>query len=84
MFVNACNHGYDAQAFMRGLPLARVTGMHVAGHFEAQPELIIDSHGTRVRDEVWSLFHLACVRFGTLPTVLERDCNYPPMSQLAG
>ncbi|MFJ4440830.1 DUF692 domain-containing protein [Pseudomonas sp. NPDC089422] len=80
--VNACNHGYDAQAFLRGLPIARVTGMHVAGHFDQASDLKIDSHGSAVSDNVWSLFALATARFGRRPTVLERDFNYPPLADL--
>jgi len=84
VFVNACNHGYDAQAFIRGLPVARVTGMHVAGHHDEAPGLKVDTHGAPVSEGVWALFASACARFGALPTVLERDFNYPPLTELLG
>ncbi|MDI9776547.1 HvfB family MNIO-type RiPP peptide maturase [Pseudomonas fluorescens] len=80
--VNACNHRYDAQAFLDGLPVARVTGMHVAGHHDEGPELKVDTHGAAVSPQVWSLFYSACERFGIQPTVLERDFNYPTMAEL--
>lgn len=80
--VNACNHRYDAQAFLDGLPVARVTGMHVAGHHDEGPELKVDTHGAAVSPHVWSLFYSACERFGIQPTVLERDFNYPTMAEL--
>ena len=32
VFVNACNHGYDADAFIAGLPADRIVCLHVAGH----------------------------------------------------
>ncbi|MNT80875.1 hypothetical protein D3C72_2204020 [compost metagenome] len=82
VFVNACNHGYDARAFLDGLPQARVTGMHVAGHYDEAPDLKVDTHGAAVNDAVWSLFTIACERFGAQPTVLERDFNYPPLAVL--
>ncbi|MNG74624.1 hypothetical protein D3C79_331120 [compost metagenome] len=82
VFVNACNHGYDARAFLDGLPRARVTGMHVAGHYDEAPDLKVDTHGAAVNDAVWSLFTIACERFGAQPTVLERDFNYPPLAVL--
>ena len=82
LFVNACNHGYDALAFLRGLPAARVTAMHVAGHYDEAPDLKVDTHGAPVNDDVWALFALACQRFGAQPTVLERDFNYPPLTKL--
>jgi len=80
--VNACNHRYDAQAFLDGLPVARVTGMHVAGHHDEGTELKVDTHGAAVSPHVWSLFYSACKRFGIQPTVLERDFNYPIMAEL--
>ncbi|MFK0310955.1 DUF692 domain-containing protein [Pseudomonas sp. NPDC090233] len=82
VFVNACNHGYHAQAFLQGLPVARVVGMHVAGHYDEAPDLKIDTHGASVNEDVWALFALACERFGAQPTVLERDFNYPPLAEL--
>ncbi len=82
VFVNACNHGYDAQAFIQDLPLGRVAGMHVAGHYDEAPDLKVDTHGAPVREDVWGLLAMACERFGALPTVLERDFNYPPLAEL--
>jgi len=82
VFVNACNQGYDALAFIQGLPVARVTGMHLAGHHDEAPDLKVDTHGAAVKPQVWSLFASACERFGIQPTVLERDFNYPPMGEL--
>lgn len=82
VFVNACNHRYDAQAFLAGLPVQRVVGMHVAGHYDEAPDLKVDTHGAAVKEDVWSLFASACQRFGAQPTVLERDFNYPPLAEL--
>lgn len=82
VFVNACNHRYDAQAFLRGLPVARVAGMHVAGHYQEALDLLIDTHGAPVKGAVWSLFASACRRFGAVPSVVERDFNYPPLVEL--
>ncbi|HDS1777678.1 TPA: DUF692 domain-containing protein [Pseudomonas putida] len=82
VYVNACNHGYDAQQFLAGLPPARVTGMHVAGHYDEAPDLKVDTHGAAVKEDVWTLYASACVRFGVQPTVLERDFNYPPLAEL--
>ncbi|MFJ3449785.1 DUF692 domain-containing protein [Pseudomonas sichuanensis] len=82
LFVNACNHGYDAQAFLAAIPAERVVGMHVAGHYDEAPDLKVDTHGAPVKDAVWELFAEACQRFGAKPTVLERDFNYPPLAEL--
>ena len=82
VFVNACNHRYDAQAFLAGIPRERVVGMHVAGHYDEAPDLKVDTHGAPVKADVWALFASACQRFGAHPTVLERDFNYPPLAEL--
>ncbi|WP_153787218.1 DUF692 domain-containing protein [Pseudomonas sp. EMN2] len=82
VFVNACNHRYDAQAFLAGIPRERVVGMHVAGHYDEAPDLKVDTHGAPVKADVWALFANACQRFGAHPTVLERDFNYPPLAEL--
>ncbi|ATB63542.1 HvfB family MNIO-type RiPP peptide maturase [Pseudomonas mosselii] len=82
VFVNACNHRYDARAFLAGIPQERVVGMHVAGHYDEAPDLKVDTHGAPVKEDVWALFADACRRFGAQPTVLERDFNYPPLTDL--
>lgn len=82
VFVNACNHRYDAQAFLAGIPRERVVGMHVAGHYDEALDLKVDTHGAPVNEAVWNLFASACQRFGAQPTVLERDFNYPPLAEL--
>ena len=53
--VNATNHGYDAHAFLRGLPSSRIACIHVAGHYDEAPDLKIDTHGAAVGDPVWAL-----------------------------
>jgi len=56
--------------------------MHLAGHHDQPGDIKVDTHGAAVRPQVWTLFASACERFGILPTVLERDFNYPPMAEL--
>ncbi len=80
--VNATNHGYDALAFLHALPPERVRYIHVAGHFVQAPDLLVDTHGAAVIDPVWSLLAAAYRHAGVLPTLLERDFNFPPLSEL--
>lgn len=82
--VNSINHGYDAVAFLDGLPLDRVRYLHVAGHRVEAPDLCIDTHGADVIDPVWALLERAFSRCGPLPTLLERDFNIPPLAALLG
>ena len=82
VYVNAINHGYDADEFLAALPGERVVYLHVAGHYVEAEDLRVDTHGADVADPVWSLLDRTYGRFGVIPTLLERDFNIPPMPQL--
>ncbi|MBY5990857.1 DUF692 domain-containing protein [Ferrimonas balearica] len=82
IYVNSVNHGYDASAFLRALPSERVRYLHVAGHYNEAEDLIVDTHGAAVIDPVWQLLAQAYEDHGVHPTLLERDFNLPPMSEL--
>jgi uncharacterized protein len=82
IFVNSINHRYDAREFLRALPAARVCYFHVAGHYVEAPDLRVDTHGARVSTDVWGLLDQAYALFGPVPTLLERDFNFPPLAEL--
>jgi len=84
VYVNAFNHGYDADAFIAGLPAARIVCLHVAGHLDEAPDLKIDTHGSAVIDPVWDLLARTYARIGARPTLLERDFNFPSYAELRG
>ncbi|NND39443.1 MAG: DUF692 domain-containing protein [Pseudomonadales bacterium] len=82
IYVNSINQRYDPIEFMQGLPADRVRYMHIAGHYVEAEDLRVDTHGAAVLDEVWALLAKAYALFGVVPTLLERDFNFPPMAQL--
>lgn len=82
VYVNSVNHGYDPHAFLRELPLSRAAYLHIAGHYDEAQDLKVDTHGAPVIDPVWHLLDDAYALCGPLPTLLERDFNFPPMSEL--
>ncbi len=82
VYVNSINHGYDAKQFIAGLPSHRIVYGHIAGHTEEAPDLLVDSHGTEVCDAVWQLLDYAYQQHGVFDTVLERDFNIPPLTEL--
>lgn len=82
IFVNAVNHGYDALAFLEALPGERVWYFHTAGHYIEAPDLRVDTHGSEVCSDVWSLLETAYGLYGPVPTLLERDFNFPPLGEL--
>lgn len=82
VYVNSINHGYDAKAFIDALPTAQIRYGHIAGHYQQAPDLLIDTHGSDVCDEVWQLLKYTYQRHGVFPTLLERDFNLPPLPLL--
>ncbi|RUO55980.1 DUF692 domain-containing protein [Pseudidiomarina homiensis] len=82
VFVNSVNHRYDPYDFIAGLPSERIVYGHIAGHTEEYDDLFVDTHGADVKQEVWDLLDFAYAKHGIFPTVLERDFNIPPLSQL--
>lgn len=82
IYVNSINHRYDASEFMKSLPLERARYIHIAGHFDEAEDLKVDTHGDDVIDPVWGLLAEAYDLCGVLPTLLERDFNIPPLTDL--
>lgn len=82
VYVNAINHGYDAEEFLARMPGERIASYHIAGHYDEAEDLKVDTHGTPVKDCVWSLLDSAYRRHGVRPTLLERDFNFPPLAVL--
>ena len=80
--VNSINHNYDPIDFLDQLALDRACYVHIAGHYVEAEDLRIDTHGSAVIDPVWQLLDAAYERTGALPTLVERDFNFPPMAEL--
>lgn len=84
IYVNSINFGYDAVAFLAGLPTERTLYVHIAGHYVEAEDLRIDTHSAAVIDPVWALLDDAYERCGVMPTLLERDFNFPSRNVLLG
>ncbi len=80
--VNSINHRYDASEFLNAMPAERIQYFHLAGHFVEDEDLRIDTHGTPVDAQAWALLEEAYSVFGPVPTLLERDFNFPSMDEL--
>ncbi|CAN7678518.1 DUF692 domain-containing protein [Pseudoduganella sp. LjRoot289] len=81
VYVSAGNHGFDAHAFLQGIPADRVFQIHLAGHSRGS-ELLIDTHDSAVADGVWALYAEAVARCGPVATMIERDDNMPALAEL--
>lgn len=81
IYVNAVNQGFDARAYIDNMARERVRQCHVAGHTD-DGDCLIDTHDAPVIDPVWQLYAHALSRFGSVPTMIERDDNIPPLEEL--
>ncbi|MCT8517890.1 DUF692 domain-containing protein [Glaesserella parasuis] len=55
----------------------------VQGEFRHLPQLLIDTHGEKVKGSVWDLLAYTYQRLPHIPpTLLERDFNFPPFMEL--
>jgi uncharacterized protein (UPF0276 family) len=79
--VSAVNHGFDALTYLNAIPAAAVREIHLAG-FDASGPCLIDTHGTAVSDDVWTLYRAAIARLGPRPTLIEWDTDIPPLGIL--
>ena len=82
VYVNSTNHGFNADDYITSLPTDYIEYLHIAGHFNEADDLLVDTHGSDVNPQVWSLLKLAYQHHGVLPTLLERDFNIPAISEL--
>jgi hypothetical protein len=82
IYVNSVNFKFDPLDYLKRMPAERIVYMHMAGHYQEAPDLIIDTHGADVIDPVWQLLDAAYAMLGVHPTCLERDFNIPPLCEL--
>lgn len=81
VFVSAFNHNFDPHEFIRSLNPERVVQIHLAGHSSFGTHKI-DTHDQPVCAAVWDLYAEVCKRFPGVSTMIERDDNFPPFSEL--
>ena len=81
VYVSACNHGFDAIAYLDGVPHERVRQVHLSGHSRGK-ELLIDTHDQPVPASVWDLYAHVMPRLGPVATMIERDDDIPPLHDL--
>jgi uncharacterized protein len=84
-YVSSHNLGFDAAEYLAALPAAAIGEIHLAGHTpdsSAEGALLIDTHAMPVAPKVWALYESLVNRIGSRPTLIERDDNLPPFSEL--
>jgi len=81
VYVSAYNHGFEAGAYLDGVPFHRVAQMHVAGHTN-QGTHIVDTHIGPVIDAVWDLARQAYARAPGTSLLLEWDAEIPSFEEV--
>ena len=90
IYVNALNaqlrgETHDPQEQCRrwldAISPVHVAELHLAGHVHCG-DIVIDDHGSRVDEAVWSLYRHAVGRFGAVPTLIEWDTDVPELGVL--
>jgi len=81
IYVSARNHGFDARAYIDGVPVDTVWQFHLAGHSD-KGDFLLDTHDHPVCDPVWDLYAHAVRRFGPVSTLIEWDDHIPTFERL--
>lgn len=81
IYVSARNHNFDPVEYINNIPINCVQQFHLAGHTD-YGDYVIDTHDHPVVTSVWELYEKALTRFGAVSTMIERDDNLPPFSEL--
>lgn len=88
VFVSARNLGFDARDYLAAYPLQAIGEIHLAGYraeIDADGvEVLIDTHGSAVAEEVWALYRDVMAQTGPLPTLIEWDQDLPSWQVLLG
>ena len=85
--LSAHNMGYDAHAYLDGLPADAIAEMHLGGFSieeDAGPgsTVIVDTHGSAIDEAALELYGYALSRFGWKPTLVEWDNEIPTFDAL--
>ena len=81
IYVSARNHHFSPEDYLQGINKNRVRQFHLAGHTD-YGDYVIDTHDHDVCDPVWELYQKALFHFGWVSTMIERDDNIPPLTNL--
>ncbi|MEZ5468269.1 MAG: DUF692 domain-containing protein [Lysobacterales bacterium] len=85
VYVNACNHDFDAETYLAALPADLVAEIHLGGHCPkelAGGKVWLDTHDAPVAAPVWDLYQFALKLWGAKPTLVEWDSQLPPLDLL--
>ena len=77
VYVNSKNHNFDPWEYLSQVEKERIVQFHLAGHYD-RGDIIIDTHGGEVCDDVWHLYQRYIKHIGReVATLVEWDHNLP-------
>lgn len=85
VYVNSVNFQTTATEFIDFLAQNakdKVIYLHMAGFLQEAADFLIDTHGEPVHPPVWDLLDYTYAQLGVMPTLLERDFNFPSLITL--
>jgi uncharacterized protein (UPF0276 family) len=82
VYVNANNHSFDPKLYLDNVKDLPTIQLHMAGHDWHDDEIMVDTHGQDIPDPVWDLYKYYASLRQLPPTLIERDNNIPPLSDL--
>ncbi|KAF0117796.1 MAG: hypothetical protein FD163_1598 [Hyphomonadaceae bacterium] len=84
--VSAHNLGNNPREYIDAVDAKFVGEIHLAGYQINQladgSDIIIDTHGNKVFDDVWALYEYTIAKLGKVPTLIEWDCDIPTLDIL--
>jgi hypothetical protein len=81
VLVNATNLGFCPWQYLDTIDPKYVAQIHLAGHAAVDGHLV-DTHDAPVPEKVWQLYEYFIRRAGLKSTLIERDADIPPLSEL--
>lgn len=85
IYVSSVNHGFSAEEYIDSISSDYVSEIHLAGYSVSKIEgkdILVDTHGTKVYEQVWELYEHAIKKLGNVPTLIEWDTDIPELSVL--
>lgn len=86
VYVTAQNLNLDPEPYIDEVPVRYIEEIHLAGYTvddRSGTRLLIDTHGARVSEPVWTLYERLIARAGPLPTLIEWDTDVPKLEVLS-
>lgn len=81
VYVSSVNHEFNPMEYIQHIPAERVYQIHLAGHLN-KGDYIIDTHDHDIIAPVWELYAQTIKQMGFISTMIERDDDIPPLSEL--